>query len=734
MKAFVLLFLILTGLAFSYPAVVRSGLISFPAVSFNRQSSGEQDFAHHRFVKASFDNRNITRVGFNRRNISQVGFNRRGFSEGGQKRALIIAIGKYPESSRIRPIAALNDIPFIRSALLKNDFPEKNIDTLVNEKATKSGILNALRSLATHTLAGDIVVIHFSCHGQQIRDQRTVELGRDEDDGYDEALVPYDARNQYDPTGYHGENHLRDDDLDPVLSDIRRRIGRTGSLLVLLDACHSGTGTRASSFAVSRGEPKPFIDPENPMTGLIETGMPEPFFSSSDSMSNMVVFSGTGPNQLNYQMRVDNKDVGSLSYSFYKAMQDLEAGSTYRLLFEKIRATIQAGIPDQLPVAEGDLDQEVFSGQFKKAQDTWFIKVGGPKRTAVTDTQFVLGKGGMDNIHAGATAKIYLPGSADPVAAAVIRQTAGFNSVGIASVPLKKNLLYEIRMDEEYYGDFSAVLRFAPMPAALIPVVPIPKKSRSAARESFATPSPSPLELQVKRWMKPYQFIRFADQADYELMAESKGDGYELKLSDRQGRTVWRTDFVDTLQLADRVSLMASLKKVMRLKYLREIEDGGSLSKLTAASLQSKDNPSTETVPVFAAGEHYYLKMENRSTRRLFYTVLDLLPDNTLEILYPYGDKDASNYSIEPGGQITRELGVSREPVTGKEMIRIFFTREPMDLRAVFARKKERATDNSFQKMMNDLFKDEGEGATRADVGSINVEEIGIVTVGFIVK
>ena len=36
--------------------------------------------------------------------------------------------------------------------------------------------------------SGDIVYLHFSCHGQPVED-----LDGDEKDGWDESIVPYDA-------------------------------------------------------------------------------------------------------------------------------------------------------------------------------------------------------------------------------------------------------------------------------------------------------------------------------------------------------------------------------------------------------------------------------------------------------------------------------------------------------------------------------------------------------------
>src|SRR5688572_21420955 len=211
-----------------------------------------------------------------------------------KKLSLIVAVGNYSASVGITSIASVNDIKYIKAALMKNGFADRDIVTLINSKATKAAILKSLDQLIIKAKPGDIVVLHFAMHGQQIRDQATVELGMDEDDGFDEALLPYDVkRAQYYPEKYHGENHLRDEELGEKLLRLRNKLEANGSLLVLLDACHSGNATRAPEFATSRGEPVPFTDPDNPLTKLVSVGKDHFFDGLSENASNMVVISGS---------------------------------------------------------------------------------------------------------------------------------------------------------------------------------------------------------------------------------------------------------------------------------------------------------------------------------------------------------------------------------------------------------------------------------------------------------
>jgi hypothetical protein len=125
-----------------------------------------------------------------------------------KKLGLIVAVGDYPNGGRWKDLSSINDVRFIKAALLKNGFDLNNVDSLFNEKATKKNILAALDALYAKASENDIVFFHFSGHGQQIQDDNG-----DEADGYDEALIPYDAQGMYDPVSYNGQNHLRDDEL-----------------------------------------------------------------------------------------------------------------------------------------------------------------------------------------------------------------------------------------------------------------------------------------------------------------------------------------------------------------------------------------------------------------------------------------------------------------------------------------------------------------------------------------
>lgn len=170
-----------------------------------------------------------------------------------KKRALLIGISQYPQTTRNNPctwtnIHGSNDVRLLRGTLQKQGF---RITTLTNAQATASHIRRALKRLCQQATKGDMVVIHFSGHGQPFED-----LSGDEADGWDEAIIPYDAKKCYSRT-YTGRCHIIDDELERYINNLRTTVGPRGFVYVVLDACHMGGASRdeseTDSAACARG-------------------------------------------------------------------------------------------------------------------------------------------------------------------------------------------------------------------------------------------------------------------------------------------------------------------------------------------------------------------------------------------------------------------------------------------------------------------------------------------------
>jgi hypothetical protein len=387
------------------------------------------------------------------------------------------------------------------------------------------------------------------------------------------------------------------------------------------------------------------------------------------------------------------------------------------LLFEKIKATVQALIPDQVPIVEGNANQVIFSGKYTAKEERTFIRVGIKTEKLAEDSVFTIEKGMMDNVVAGSTGKIYKAGSKTPYANAIIKKVENFRSICVANKLLKRSELYELKQDEENYGNLKAgvKLKFEE---------PLPKSTL--------------LENQFKQLLEPYRFLTISDNADFQLAVKEDAGNKKALLTDRNNKLLWsgNIDNTDSLTAEDKKLVIANIKKALRVKYLRTMPDGGDLAPFISAEIipAKEQDPANEII--LQAGDGYSLKIHNNSNARLFYTVLDIYPDNHVEILYPYKGKEPSDYLIDnKAGPVIRKLSVSKGTPLGTEFLKIIVSKEPMDLRSVFEQTTQRAEMQSFQMVLDDLFNERSEGgSTRADVSNIKVEEIGIVTVHFKIK
>lgn len=236
------------------------------------------------------------------------------------KRALLVGISDYgnamEDPNKWANISGANDIELLSPLFTEHGY---SVTSLVDGQATHAGITGALEKLANDSKKGDIVYIHFSMHGQPFED-----LNGDEEDGWDEALIPVDAEMLYAEGVYEGKNHLLDDELEVYFNSIRNKLGSEGQLVVILDACHSGTASRGDDDHV-RGTREGFTRSGKDYTPD-RTQETNDYFTvaSAKGQAPVTFIEACRSYQVNREVRdVDtNTWYGSLSYYIAKSMKD----------------------------------------------------------------------------------------------------------------------------------------------------------------------------------------------------------------------------------------------------------------------------------------------------------------------------------------------------------------------------------------------------------------------------
>ena len=245
-------------------------------------------------------------------------------AEAQTKHALIVGISDYgnakEDPNKWSNIHGANDVTLLSPLFKQQGY---KVTTLTDAQATYSGITSALKKVAKQSQKGDIVYLHFSMHGQQFED-----LNGEEADGWDEALIPVDAKMQYKKGVYEGKKHLLDDELEKYISQIRNKIGPNGKLYVVLDACHSGTATRGDDDHV-RGVRDGFTRSGKYYTPD-RTKETNDYFKiqTTQGQSPVTILEACRSNQLNREVRNTSTNIwyGPLSYYIAKAMKSQTIG------------------------------------------------------------------------------------------------------------------------------------------------------------------------------------------------------------------------------------------------------------------------------------------------------------------------------------------------------------------------------------------------------------------------
>ncbi len=256
------------------------------------------------------------------------------------KHALIIGVGNYPnrtDGASWSNLSSKNDIDLVKTMLKNQKFDEKNIVEILDEKATATNVLKALDNLLAKLNAGDIVYIHYSGHGQQIADWDAKDypnvkfITKDEgEDGLDEALALYNAPMEY-FEGYKYDEHLIDDQLDYYVSAIETKLGKNGHIVIVLDSCHSGSGTRGSEPTKKRGSSTVCAPKNFRKTYNVEDNKG---YKSGEGIK--AIFMGCKDEQVNYEINVNGVGYGSLTYSLVSAITNLKGQSSYKNVFDLV--------------------------------------------------------------------------------------------------------------------------------------------------------------------------------------------------------------------------------------------------------------------------------------------------------------------------------------------------------------------------------------------------------------
>ncbi len=616
------------------------------------------------------------------------------------KRGLIVAIGDYPESGQSpdwRDISSVNDIPLIRSALQKQGFKSDNISVIKEKAATKKGIVNAIKALTKACQKGDIVVLHFSSHGQQIEDDN-----KDEIDGFDEAIVPYGAPAAY-KDGYDFSQHLRDDEIESLLMAIRLKVGSTGDVIMFADACHSGTVSRG--IEKSRGGLPAMKRPNyTPTKGTSDVGV----FQSSNyenidmsALAPLVVISGAQASQVNYEY----KGAGSLSTAISRSIDKLNSLMTYRGFFAQIIKEMSVLAPDQRPVIEGNIDRVLFAGRVIEQSPFY-------KAYKVRDNTAFLYGGKLNGIFKNAVVEAHAIGTTSPKGKPALAKGKCIIAEGTWC---KIEFDQDLELDMDDYWFFVTEKSFGDLTIC----VNVDIRDKQTRDKVTAALSASNLISVVK---EAYDFvIEDGGRGTIDIIRATNNKVHAENLSSSNNYKM----VLDTLKAFARGAYMKNLelsdpkyKVIFEFIPVRFVELPDGSAKIT--DTLTIGDISVDGVPVFNSDVPIgiIIKVTNIGENDAYYSIIDIQPDGGINGILPAEDKDMKqspeDFKIKAGQSFIAPGSFVRfYPPVGLEVFKLFASKEPIDFTPILTQKPR---TRSYTSQLENLFADGYKSSTRGGV------------------
>lgn len=309
--------------------------------------------------------------------------------------ALIIGVNKYPNLQKKYQLkGCVNDAKLVENLLTGIfQFESRNIRVLTDNEATRDKIIQTFKDFLIVNARKDAqIVFYFSGHGGQMTD-----LNEDEQNPFDETILPHDAHR--DP-----KQECKDISDDEIYDLLSRLSEKCDNIIVILDSCHSGSGTRVVGGDIPKKVDEKFlIDSSKFQLNLGQRKRSKGFSPPND---NCVVISACRDDQLAYEIKSWKKwfkPYGSLTLALNKAMRQ-HPKATYREMMYKVSEKVRSHNRDQLPQLEGKRRDAPVLGNLGIVEN--FIEI-----EKVSRTQVKLKGGIAHNVTKGSVYAVYTPGT-----------------------------------------------------------------------------------------------------------------------------------------------------------------------------------------------------------------------------------------------------------------------------------------------------------------------------------
>jgi hypothetical protein len=312
--------------------------------------------------------------------------------------ALLVGINDY-----LPPVNALygcrNDVRNVEQFLRARIGERLAVTTLLDAEATRANVIDAFRTHLGQATEGDVALFVFDGHGTE--EPAPPELAALEPSGRLQVLVCVDS-------GRRVEGRLTRGIADKELALLIREVAARGPhVTVILDCCHSGSGTRDRHGSIRQWLPLASMARPEERELVLELAAPRPLDSflpgavadwvqlprviDRDSAPGAASNGAPGADHValsacqSFQVAKEHASgtevTGVFSHAVLAAMEAVGPEATYRELLATVRSRVEQATAEQTPVLYpvtpgGPCDGLVLDGTVRRSTPAFLITAG----------------------------------------------------------------------------------------------------------------------------------------------------------------------------------------------------------------------------------------------------------------------------------------------------------------------------------------------------------------------
>ncbi len=598
-----------------------------------------------------------------------------------QKLALVVGISDYQHGGMAKNgwwnLHAQNDVTALQQVLQQRfGFAAKDITTLSDAQATRQNIVKAFETqLIDCARPGDIVVFHFSGHGQRVADDNG-----DEADGLDESLVPYNAVSQKASEG--AKTNLRDDQLSQLLGRLRQKMlgpdGKLkGNITVSIDAGFAGDAMPNQNGLLQRGRgwilALDGAKPNDAPNGKVDSS--SGLFAQGEAQSQgYVVLAAAGNAQSAHEIVDESgQKMGALSSYWTRALAGSTPDTTYRAVVERLAVEVGGALSAQIPQLEGDVDKVLLAGAALPLPPYLVVQ-------SVENDSLTLPVGTLQGATKLSRYALYKAGS---------------------DVTKLENRMAQVELTD--VGITASRARLVADEGQKPPQVLAADLKAARAVETEHNYGDSSLKLRVET---PGDWTKALKELELVSLVADKNAPYDLLLRTQDGKIVVnKPDGTVFSSFADDATAPAKLQKFLtdywRWQFLLQLRNDDPKAALNVAlrlvPVRVKLNPKGQVEAVesdrddveitdgnrlvLREGDYVVVELRNSSAQDAYVTVLDLSPDGSINPIFPHPQAPHDNKIVADNQwhRLPMPFVFSMGQPYGNEIFKAIATREPAD-------------------------------------------------------